>query len=121
DISSGLTFQRVDAFEVIKRLLKAPPGSTLYNRGDANADGGLDMSDAVFILNYLFLGSDRPACGSAADSDGSGAINLTDVIYLLNYAFLGGDRPPPPGPPGEPCGADDGAAAVECDEYPPCG
>lgn len=36
-------------------------GPTLHC-ADANADGVVDVSDAVFLLNYLFLGGDAPPC-----------------------------------------------------------
>src|SRR5690606_7472250 len=48
-------------------------GATGFVRGDPNASGSADLSDAVFILGYLFLG--RPTtidCMDSADSDGNG-------------------------------------------------
>ena len=41
--------------------------------GDANADGGVNLSDAVTLLNFLFLGNPReliPLCGGSAASCG---------------------------------------------------
>ncbi len=32
----------------------------LFARGDGNSDGRLDLSDAVFVLSYLFLGGPEP-------------------------------------------------------------
>ena len=64
-----------------------------FSRGDANADGELDISDASFLLDNLFLGGPRPSCRKTGDLDDNGALEITDPIYLLNFLFLGG--PPP--------------------------
>jgi hypothetical protein len=69
-----------------------------FLRGDANTDQKVDISDAVAVLNYLFLGGVSPQCLDAADTDDSGDLNLTDAVYLLMHLFLGGDPPPSPFP-----------------------
>lgn len=74
------------------------PVESLFVRGDSNGDGNLDLSDAVFILAWLFLGGEPPACPPAANTDGSAAIELTDAVYLLSHLFLGGEEPPAPFP-----------------------
>jgi hypothetical protein len=74
-----------------------------FVRGNIHGQGDIDISDAVSVLNYLFLGSEAPPCLNAADGDGSGSIVLTDAIYLLDFLFLGGPAPPSPYPD---CGAD---------------
>jgi hypothetical protein len=81
-------------------------GSRPFHRGDANADGSLDIADAVFLLGWLFLGLPAPDCLEAGDADNSGTIELTDPVRILGYLFLGGPPPEAPGPPGIPCGAD---------------
>ena len=63
--------------------------------GDANADGELDLSDAVSALGYLFLGK-RLACPGAAEVNGDATLDLSDSLYLLRHLFLGGE--PPVGP-----------------------
>jgi hypothetical protein len=74
---------------------------TLFIRGDANGDGGVELSDAQATLNYLFLGIGRPHCYDAADSNDDGRIDITDVFYTLNFLFLGGpELPAPAGAPG---------------------
>ena len=76
----------------------------LFRRGDSNASGDLNITDGVFVLNYLFLGGPEPPCQDAADSDDNGSLNITDGVRILNYLFLGGPAPPAPGP--ETCGSD---------------
>jgi len=67
-----------------------------YRRGDANADGAMDLSDAVAILSFLFLGTGDLPCRDAADVDATGFLELTDAVYLLQFLFLSGLPPPPP-------------------------
>jgi hypothetical protein len=46
-------------------------------RGEANGDGKVDLSDAVFLLQHLFLGGPAPKCQDAADINDSGAVDLS--------------------------------------------
>ena len=67
-------------------------------RGEVNGDGKVDLSDAVSILQYLFLGLRQPNCLEAADVDDSGRLDISDAIYLLGHLFLGSRAPPAPYP-----------------------
>jgi hypothetical protein len=71
---------------------------SFFIRGDANDDRRVDVSDAIFTLDYLFLGGDEPECADAADADDSGEIELTDAVVTLSTLFLGGVRLPHPFP-----------------------
>jgi len=93
-------------------------GTVRFRRGDSNADGAVDLSDAVDILSYLFLGSRAPGCLDAADADANGAVELTDAVYALAYLFLAGSPPPAPGPTD--CGVAEGPS-LGCQNYPGCG
>jgi hypothetical protein len=73
-----------------------PPQAFL--RGDIDANGRVDLSDAIGILGYLFLGGTVPRCMDAVDVDDSGGVNLADAISLLSYLFLGGAPPTVPFP-----------------------
>jgi hypothetical protein len=74
-----------------------PSAEPDFRRGDANADGSADISDAVFILHWRFSGGSTPGCLDAADVDADGVHNLTDAVYLLLFLFQGGPEPPAPG------------------------
>lgn len=78
----------------------------MFQRGDADGNGELQLTDAVRILRYLFLGDPEPPCLDSADSDDNGMVQLTDAIRILNYLFLGGEPMAPPGPPPNPCDLD---------------
>lgn len=59
--------------------------------GDANASGGVDGLDLVFLVNYL-KGGQAPEPLLAADVNGDCAVDAEDVIYFLDY-FKGGAAP----------------------------
>ncbi len=91
----------------------------LFSRGDANADRGIDVADAVFTLEYLFSGGPEPSCLDTADANDTGFINLADALYMLRHVFgLLGDqfRPAPFGL----CGTDPTADGLSCSGYAPC-
>ena len=80
-----------------------PPPSGLFRRGDDNGDGRVNLSDAVFNLQTLFLGMPS-RCLDAHDTDDSGVVDIADPTFLLTFLFLEG--PPPPEPGKDACGLD---------------
>ena len=95
----------------------APDGT--FRRGDADDSGRLNITDAITILNWLFLGSATPSCTDAADADDNGRNDITDAIQLLQFLFLGG--PPPPAPGRDDCGVDPTADPLADCDYQSCG
>lgn len=69
-----------------------------FIRGNSNGDAAVDISDAVYHLNFLFSGGTPPPCRDASDSDDSGVLDITDAIYLLAFLFQGGPAVPAPYP-----------------------
>lgn len=69
-----------------------------FRRSDSNGDGRSDISDAIFTLNWLFLGAEEPRCMEAADANDSGEVNLSDSLFTFMWLFLSGEAPPYPGP-----------------------
>lgn len=76
------------------QLVPHKPG--VFLRGDSNNDKKLDVSDAIFTLNYIFLGGQSPSCLDAADTNDDGQIDISDPIYGLLYNFRGNVTIPPP-------------------------
>ena len=69
-----------------------------YQVGDANADGRINVSDAVFIINYVFSGGSAPMPLESGNANCDYNVNISDAVYLINYVFSGGH------PPGDPDG-----------------
>lgn len=63
------------------------------NCGDADGSGAFSISDAVYLINYIFAGGPPPDPVCEGDADGSGAISISDAVYLINYIFAGGPAP----------------------------
>ena len=61
--------------------------------GNANADGTVNVSDAVHIINYVFIGGDPPNPISAGDCNCDGSCNVSDAVVVINYVFIGGYAP----------------------------
>jgi hypothetical protein len=69
-----------------------------FIRGDSNLDRRVDISDSIFLLQYLFYGGPRPQCLDSADINNDSKVDLSDTIFVLNYLFKGGPQPPAPYP-----------------------
>ncbi len=65
-----------------------------YPCGDVNTDEQVDLLDAVFLINYIFVGGPAPQTLSLGDVNCSGGtINIADVVLLINYIFRSGPAP----------------------------
>ena len=59
----------------------------VFFRGDANRDGALNISDALYVLRYLFMRGPASPCPDAADDDDNGRIQLADAVRILRIVF----------------------------------
>ena len=99
-------------------VVDSSPGP-VFKRGDADGQGALNLTDGIFILNFLFLGVSEPSCLDAADTDDSGTLNISDGIAVFNFLFSTGPEPPAPGP--TVCGPDPTTEDdLECAEFSAC-
>jgi hypothetical protein len=64
-----------------------------YICGDADGSGFVNISDAVYLISYIFGGGDPPDPEKAGDVDCSNFVNISDVVYLITYIFGGGPEP----------------------------
>lgn len=102
----GVTVLRLDAYDPVNNngqivfwtrtglsqaIIKATPEPIAP--GDINGDKKVDISDAVFLLTYLFLGGRDPVSLALADTNGDGDIDVSDAVYLLLFLFAGGSPP----------------------------
>ena len=95
-------------------VFPATEGGLQFVRGDANADGQINITDGVFILDFLFGGATVP-CREAANAGGGDDLNISDGIFLLQFLFSSGSPPPAPYPD---CGSTGGD--VDCASFDPC-
>jgi len=66
----------------------------LAKAGDANNDANVNLTDIIFLVNYVFKSGTPPSPLCRGDANGTtGAPNLTDVVYLVNRVFKGGPAP----------------------------
>lgn len=92
-----------------------PGGGNKFIRGDSNCSGEADISDAVHMLTFSFLGGEAPCCTEAADvNDDDNIADTTDAVVLLSHLFLGDPAPPAPFPG---CGE---VAGIECPGHLVC-
>ena len=65
-----------------------------FARGDANGDGETEISDAVYLVNYLLKSGPEPIpIPEIGDVNCDGEVTLADVVYLVNYIFKSGPAP----------------------------
>jgi hypothetical protein len=62
------------------------------NCGDANGDEIVNITDAVYLIGFIF-GGGGPTPYDSADADCNGIINISDSVYLIAYIFGGGPEP----------------------------
>jgi len=89
-----------------------------FIRGDANADGDVDISDSIFTLEFLFLGGPLPLCSKATDSNDDGEVDISDFILDLHFLFLGSVLSLPSPYPG--CAWDPSPDALSCESMAIC-
>ena len=86
-------------------------------RGDADGNGSFNITDPIYVLNYLFMGGPPPTCFDSADVDDTGTLDRTDAVYSLNHLFLGGPLPLSPYPD---CALDPTLDPLDCTLPPIC-
>jgi hypothetical protein len=76
-----------------------PPPPNPFLRGDCNGDHGIDISDPIGALEFLFRGNEGPPCFAACDGNADGTFDVSDAIFLLLHLYGGGMpiKPPFPG------------------------
>ena len=65
----------------------------LSEYGDANGDGIINISDVMYMVNYLYRSGPPLVSFEAGDANCDGDHSLVDILTLINYLYKGG-RPP---------------------------
>ena len=55
-----------------------------YVLGDANGDGKVTITDAVYVVNYILGQPAADFCEEAADLNGDNNITITDAVMIVN-------------------------------------
>jgi len=109
DPSFGGTGWLVDDISLCKFSLGG--GVKQFARGNCAADDKLNLTDAVFLLNHLFLGGSTPVCRRACDANADDAMDLSDAVHLLGFLFQGTQALPVPSA----CGAVVDPSPLDCE------
>ncbi len=86
-----------------------------FVRGECDGDGNVTLTDAVFILNFMFSGGVAPTCFDACDTNDSGKLDISDPVRILLFLFAGGSAPPSPFPAAD---EDPTADTLDCEVVP---
>ncbi len=61
--------------------------------GDCDDSKRMDITDAVYLVTFIFGGGPAPSPLQVGDTDCSGRTDITDAVYLVNYIFASGPAP----------------------------
>ncbi len=69
--------------------------------GDADGNGVINVSDAVYLINYIFGPCEGCPVGppptphnpGSGDADCNGIVTISDAVYMITWAFGGGPYP----------------------------
>jgi hypothetical protein len=82
-----------NANTVMGRILDWFGISKSFTRGDVNKDGEVNVTDVVYLINYLFKNGPEPQPWESGDVNCDNEVSVSDVVYLIFYLFREG--PPP--------------------------
>jgi subtilisin family serine protease len=66
---------------------------SFYLTGDVTGDELINVSDVIFLVNYLYKEGAPPSPALLGDVNCDDQIDVGDVIYLVNYLYQGGSAP----------------------------
>lgn len=71
------------------------PDTVLVMAGDTDYNGLVTISDALFLINYMFARGCPPYDRNVSDVSGDCVVTISDIVYLVNYIFSSGQAPLP--------------------------
>jgi hypothetical protein len=90
----GNHFSRSDAVTYLAQD-NMPYYTTIHNakRGDANGDQEINITDVLYMINYLFRHGPAPVSFVSGDANCDDDLGILDVVYLINYLYKHGPSP----------------------------
>ncbi len=85
------TPQRTDTMSVSLSVVDPPAPS--YLCGDADGSDDINISDVVYLIQYIFANGSAPDPIESGDLDCGGSVDISDAILLIAHIF--GNRPHP--------------------------
>ncbi len=64
-----------------------------YRAGDVNKNGSINLTDIIYLVNYLYKGGPGPNPSWLGDVTFDGVTNLVDLVFLVNFIYKGGPGP----------------------------
>jgi len=61
--------------------------------GDVTEDGVIDLSDVIFLIDYLYKGGTAPHPLSWGDPNADCTVSLGDLVFLIDYLYKNGSVP----------------------------
>ena len=62
-------------------------------RGDLDNSGEIDISDLLFLIDYMFTQGPVPICYLSADLTNDSAVDISDLLHMIDYMFNQGPAP----------------------------
>lgn len=119
DVAAVQTDMQYDTVDVVDATFYVWPG---YFCGDVDGDLSIDpnISDLVFLVNFMFQGGPEPPVMEATDVNctGGGTPDISDLVYLVSYMFQSGPDLNCPPCKGTSVGSTDQIIAGTCDIIP---
>jgi len=89
DDGTGLADTGMVMIKVKPRAVVPPSGK----EGDVNGDGKINVTDVIFLVNFLFKNGPEPNPPPAGDINADCVTTVSDIVYLINYLYKGGAAP----------------------------
>jgi hypothetical protein len=82
-----------ESFQLQHGFWQVFAGGTDYVCGDADGNEVVNVSDIVWMINFVFGDGPPPEPMAAGDVDCNGSVNVSDIVFLINFVFGTGDEP----------------------------
>ncbi len=92
---SNLSFMATSRLDSTVFDMKNTGAKTVLQRGDANFDGSVLVSDLVRMVNYIFKAGPGPLpIDESGDFTCVDGLNVADLTHMVNFIFKGGNPCP---------------------------